>query len=83
MEVVKSEHETACRCGSVPTYHLSKGNDEPASFSGNGFCAPWGEPGVQSSDQNLPFFLSFFLNVVLPPDDNSPDEDSDEDALAL
>jgi hypothetical protein len=30
------------------------------------------------------FFLSFSKgNVVLPPDDTCPDEDSDEDALAL
>ena len=30
---------------------------EPASFSGNGFCAPWGEPGVQSSDKTLYHFI--------------------------
>jgi hypothetical protein len=28
-------------------------SDEPASFSGNGCCALWGEPGVQSSDKTL------------------------------
>jgi hypothetical protein len=33
-------------------------HDEPASSSGNGFCAPWGEPGVQSYDKTLYHFIT-------------------------
>jgi hypothetical protein len=45
----------------APSSNIESRPRAPLGVPGNDFCAPWGEPGVQSSDKTLYHFITYAL----------------------